>query len=92
MLRYVIRRLLQLVLVFFGTTLIVYWLMFAGRSDPVFGDEAITLIHANSRGKPRAVNNLALAALLAARVNDKPIVDEASARAAITETSDHAVL
>ena len=25
----------------------------------------------------------------AARVNDKPIVDEASARAAITETSDH---
>lgn len=35
------------------------------------------------------MNNLALAALLAARVNDKPIVDEASARAAITETSDH---
>jgi type II secretory pathway predicted ATPase ExeA len=64
-------------------------LALAGRSDPLFGDEAITLIHANSRGKPRAVNNLCLAALLAARVNDKPIVDEASARAAITETSDH---
>jgi type II secretory pathway predicted ATPase ExeA len=62
----------------------------AGRSDHLFGDDAITLIHTNSRGKPRAVNNLALAALLAARANDKPIVDEASARSAITETSDHA--
>jgi peptide/nickel transport system permease protein/oligopeptide transport system permease protein len=35
MFRYVVRRLLQMVLVFFGTTLIVYWLMFAGRSDPI---------------------------------------------------------
>jgi type II secretory pathway predicted ATPase ExeA len=64
----------------------------AGRSDPLFGDDAITLIHANGRGKPRAVNNLALAALLAARVNEKTIIDEASARTAITETSDHATL
>jgi type II secretory pathway predicted ATPase ExeA len=62
-----------------------------GRSDPLFGDDAIGLIHANSRGKPRAVNNLCLAALLAARANDKPIVDEASARSAITENSDHAL-
>ncbi|HEX6873996.1 MAG TPA: ABC transporter permease [Micromonosporaceae bacterium] len=35
MFRYVVRRLLQMVLVFFGTTLIVYWLMFAGASDPI---------------------------------------------------------
>jgi type II secretory pathway predicted ATPase ExeA len=66
-------------------------LALAGRSDPLFGDDAIGLIHANSRGKPRAVNNLCLAALLAARANDKPIVDEASARSAITENSDHAL-
>src|SRR4051794_6002489 len=35
MFRYVVRRLLQMVLVFFGTTLIVYWLMSAARSDPI---------------------------------------------------------
>jgi type II secretory pathway predicted ATPase ExeA len=65
-------------------------LSLAGRSDSLFNDDAITLIHANSRGKPRAVNNLALAALLAARINDQPIVDEANARTAITETTDRA--
>jgi type II secretory pathway predicted ATPase ExeA len=64
-------------------------LSLVGRSDPLFGDDAIALIHSNSRGKPRAVNNLCLAALLAARVNDKPTVDETAARTAITETSDH---
>jgi type II secretory pathway predicted ATPase ExeA len=58
-----------------------------GRSDTVFSDDAIHLIHATSRGKPRAVNNLCLAALLAARANDKPMVDEVSARTAITENS-----
>lgn len=35
MLRYVIRRLLQLVIAFFGTTLLVYALMFAVQTDPV---------------------------------------------------------
>jgi oligopeptide transport system permease protein len=34
-LRYVIRRLLQMVLAFFGTTLIVYALMFAAQTDPI---------------------------------------------------------
>jgi oligopeptide transport system permease protein len=34
-LRYVIRRLLQMVLTFFGTTLIVYALMFAAQTDPI---------------------------------------------------------
>jgi type II secretory pathway predicted ATPase ExeA len=64
-------------------------LSLAGRSDTLVSDDAINLIHANSRGKPRAVNNLCLAALLAARVNEKPTVDEASVRTAITETTDH---
>jgi peptide/nickel transport system permease protein/oligopeptide transport system permease protein len=35
MFRYIVRRLLQLVLVFVGTTFIVYALMFAGASDPI---------------------------------------------------------
>lgn len=35
MFRYVVRRLLQMILVFFGTTFIVYALMFAGSSDPI---------------------------------------------------------
>jgi type II secretory pathway predicted ATPase ExeA len=74
------------------TEYIRHHLSLVGRSDTLFSDHAITLIHANSRGKPRAVNNLCLAALLAARVNDKPIVDEASARTAITETSDQTTL
>ena len=59
----------------------------AGRGDPLFSDDAVNLIHATSRGKPRAVNNLCLAALLAARANDKAMVDEASARTAVTENS-----
>jgi type II secretory pathway predicted ATPase ExeA len=64
-------------------------LALAGRSDPLFSDDAINLIHTSSRGKPRSVNNLAIAALIAARAQDKTFVDEASARSAITETSDH---
>ncbi|MBX7265301.1 ABC transporter permease [Micromonospora sp. Llam7] len=35
MFRFVVRRLLQMVLAFFGTTLIVYALMFAGQGDPI---------------------------------------------------------
>jgi peptide/nickel transport system permease protein/oligopeptide transport system permease protein len=35
MFRYIVRRLLQMILVFFGTTLIVYALMFVGSSDPI---------------------------------------------------------
>jgi type II secretory pathway predicted ATPase ExeA len=64
-------------------------LTLAGRSDPLFSDDAITLIHTNSRGKPRSVNNLTIAALIAARAQDKTFVDEASARSAITETTHH---
>jgi len=61
----------------------------AGRSDPLFSDDAIALIHQTARGIPRAVNNLAIQALVAAFADGKGIVDESSARAAITEvTSD----
>ncbi len=60
-------------------------LALAGRSDALFSDDAIALIHQTSRGLPRAVNNLAIQALVAAFADNKGIVDEASARAAITE-------
>jgi type II secretory pathway predicted ATPase ExeA len=59
----------------------------AGRSDPLFTDDATALIHESSRGKPRAVNRLALAALIAACAANKNLVDEASARSAVTETN-----
>lgn len=59
------------------------------RSDTLFSDDAATLIHQTSRGYPRAVNNLAIQALVAAFAANKAIVDESSARAAVTEvTSD----
>jgi type II secretory pathway predicted ATPase ExeA len=62
-------------------------LTLAGRSDTLFSDDAIALIHTTSRGYPRAVNNLAIASLLAAFAANKAIVDESSARAAVTEVT-----
>ena len=62
-------------------------LALAGRNDALFSDDAIGLIHQTSRGYPRAVNNLALQALVAAFAADKAIVDESSTRAAIAEVT-----
>lgn len=62
-------------------------LSLAGRSDTLFSDDAIALIHQTSRGLPRAVNNLAIQALVAAYADNKSIVDESSAKAAITEVT-----
>jgi type II secretory pathway predicted ATPase ExeA len=62
-------------------------LQLAGRSDPLFTDDATALIHNSGRGKPRAVNRLAIAALIAACTAGKNLVDDASARSAITETN-----
>ena len=68
---------------------ISHHLALAGRSDPLFSDDATALIHQTSRGLPRAVNNLAVQALVAAYAANKAIVDESAARAAVTEvTSD----
>ena len=60
-------------------------LQIAGRADELFSDDAITQIHEAARGKPRTVNNLAVAALIATCATGKKIVDQAAARAAITE-------
>jgi type II secretory pathway predicted ATPase ExeA len=62
-------------------------LALAGRSDTLFSDDALALIHQVSRGLPRAVNNLAIQALVAAYASNKAIVDESSARAAVTEVT-----
>ena len=59
----------------------------AGRSDTLFSDDATALIHQTSRGYPRAVNNLAVQALVAAFAADKAIVDESSTRAAVAEVT-----
>src|ERR1017187_23804 len=68
---------------------ITHHLTLTGRSGPLFSDDAVTLIHATSRGMHRAVNNLAIKALIAAYAGRKAIVDESSARTAATEvTSD----
>ena len=59
----------------------------AGRADTLFCDDAVTLIHNASRGHPRAVNNLAIHALTAAFATDHAIVDEKSARVAISKNA-----
>jgi type II secretory pathway predicted ATPase ExeA len=66
---------------------ISHHLKLAGRSDTLFSDDALALIHQVSRGLPRAVNNLAVQALVAAYATNKAIVDESSARAAVTEVT-----
>ena len=66
---------------------IAHHLTLAGRSDTLFSDDAIALIHQVSRGLPRAVNNLAVQSLVAAYAANKAIVDESSARAAVTEVT-----
>lgn len=69
------------------TSYLRHHLNLAGRSDTLFSDDAATLIHQTSRGYPRAVNNLALQALVAAFADDKAIVDESSTRTAVTEVT-----
>jgi type II secretory pathway predicted ATPase ExeA len=69
------------------TTYITHHLNLAGRADTLFSDDATAVIHQVSRGLPRAVNNLASQALVAAYAAKKAIVDESSARVAVTETT-----
>ena len=65
-------------------------LQLVGRADPLFTEDAINLIHTSGRGKPRNINRLAISALIAACTAGKNLVDETSARSAVTEnTHDH---
>jgi type II secretory pathway predicted ATPase ExeA len=69
------------------TSYLRHHLALGGRTDTLFSDDAAALIQQASRGYPRAVNNIALASLLAAFTAGKAIVDESSARAAVTEVT-----
>jgi len=68
-------------------TYIAHHAKLAGRTDTLFSDDAANLIHQVSRGLPRAVNNLAVQSLVAAFADNKAIVDEAAARAAVAEVT-----
>jgi type II secretory pathway predicted ATPase ExeA len=59
----------------------------AGRTADLFTDDAVTQIHQAARGKPRTVNNIAVAALIATCGAGKNLVDHAAARAAIAEVT-----
>ena len=59
----------------------------AGRTAELFTDDAIAQIHQAARGKPRTVNNICTAALIATAGAGKNLVDHASARAAIAEVT-----
>ena len=64
---------------------ITHHLQLAGRADTLFSEDAATLVHDAARGLPRAVNNIATQALIAAMAARKNIVDEQSARTAVNE-------
>lgn len=53
--------------------------------EELFSDDAVSQVHEAARGKPRTVNNLAIAALIASYVTGKKIADQTAARAAISE-------
>jgi type II secretory pathway predicted ATPase ExeA len=60
-------------------------LALAGREDPLFADDAIARLHRVSSGLPRALNNAAVAALIAAAAASKDLVDDSCARKAVAE-------
>src|SRR5437773_6125277 len=56
-----------------------YWrqhLALVGRTDALFADDAIARLHKASLGLPRAFNNAATAALIAATTAGKALVDD----------------
>ena len=67
---------------------ITHHLRLAGRADTLFSDDAVALIHTTARGYPRAVNNLAIQALVATYAAGKTIVDEQATRTAVTEVTE----
>jgi len=62
-------------------------LALAGRADPLVADDAAARLHRYSNGLPRALNNAATAALMAAAADGKGLVDDVCAKKAIAELS-----
>ena len=57
----------------------------AGRSDPLIADDAAARLHRYANGIPRALNNAATAALMAAAADGKGLVDDVCAKKAVSE-------
>jgi type II secretory pathway predicted ATPase ExeA len=60
-------------------------LSLAGREEPLLADDAIARLHRVANGLPRALNNAATAALIAAASDKKDLVDDACAKRAAAE-------
>ncbi len=60
-------------------------LALVGRTDPLFADDAVARLHRLANGLPRALNNAAIAALIAAASEGKALVDDTCAKRAVTE-------
>ena len=60
-------------------------LALAGRSDPLFADDAVARLHKATLGLPRLLNNAATAALIAATTAGKALVDDECAKKAVAE-------
>jgi type II secretory pathway predicted ATPase ExeA len=64
---------------------LAHHLALAGRTDPIFADDATTTICQAARGLPRQIGNLAVAALIAGYTRERRIVDHDCALAAIAD-------
>ncbi len=68
-----------------STAYLRHHLALAGRSDPLFADDAVVRLHRLANGIPRALNNAATSALIAAAADGKDLVDDACAKKAVAE-------
>lgn len=68
-----------------SATYLRHHLALAGRDDALFADDATARLHRASNGLPRALNNAAVAALIAAASDGKDLVDDACAKKAAAE-------
>lgn len=60
-------------------------LALAGRSDALFSDDAVALIHSAGAGIPRRMNNLATQSLVAGYLDKRNIIDEGTVKRAVAE-------
>ncbi len=60
-------------------------LVLAGIEEPPFADDAVARLHRVSKGLPRALNNAATGALIAAAAENKDLVDNAYPKQAPVE-------
>jgi type II secretory pathway predicted ATPase ExeA len=68
-----------------SATYLRHHLGLAGRHEPLFADDAIARLHRVASGLPRALNNAATAALIAAAAAGKDLVDDTCAKKAVAE-------